>query len=166
MRRIAIYPGSFDPVTNGHVDIVQQASKIADVLVIAIGIHPGKVPLFSAEDRADMLRSVCRPVASSSGVAVEVVTFGGLVVDAARLAGASIIIRGLRDGTDLDYEMQMAGMNGVLAPDIQTVFFPASTPTRPITATLVRQIAAMGGDISSFVPESIAVRLRQRFAAL
>jgi pantetheine-phosphate adenylyltransferase len=97
-------------------------------------------------------------------VQLECITFGGLVVDAAKKAGAGILIRGLRDGTDLDYEMQMAGMNGAMAPDIQTVFLPASPAVRPIKATLVRQIAGMGGDVSAFVPSAVAAKLKQKFA--
>jgi pantetheine-phosphate adenylyltransferase len=164
MTRTAFYTGSFDPVTNGHVDIVRQACRMADRLVIAIGVHPGKTPLFTAEERADMLRDTCGPIARIEQARLEVVTFAGLAVDAARDAGATMLVRGLRDGTDLDYEMQMAGMNGAMAPDILTVFLPATPLVRPITATLVRQIAAMGGDVSAFVPEPVAERLKARFA--
>jgi pantetheine-phosphate adenylyltransferase len=164
MTRIALYTGSFDPVTNGHVDVVRQACHMVDKLVIAIGIHPGKAPVFSADERAAMLVEVCTPIAKAAHAALDVVTFGDLAVKAARRAGATMMIRGLRDGTDLDYEMQMAGMNGAMAPDILTVFLPASPGVRPVTATLVRQIAAMGGDISSFVPEVVARRLKTHFA--
>jgi pantetheine-phosphate adenylyltransferase len=163
MTRIALYTGSFDPVTNGHVDVVRQACRMADRLVIAIGIHPGKAPMFSADERAGMLVEVCTPIAREHETELEVVTFGDLAVNAASRAGATMMIRGLRDGTDLDYEMQMAGMNGVMSPDVLTVFLPASPRVRPVTATLVRQIAAMGGDISSFVPEAVAARLKARF---
>lgn len=164
MTRIALYTGSFDPVTNGHVDVIRQACRMVDKLVVAIGVHPGKTPLFPVEERARMLAEACAPVARVEQALFEVVTFDDLAVDAARRAGAAMMIRGLRDGTDLDYEMQMAGMNGAMAPEILTVFLPASPSVRPITATLVRQIAAMGGDISSFVPETVAVRLKARFA--
>lgn len=165
MLRTALYAGSFDPVTNGHLDVVRQAVCLADRLVLAIGIHPGKVPLFSAEERAAMLEETCGPLAAAAGCAVKVVTFAGLVVTAAREEGAVALIRGLRDGTDLDYEMQLAGMNGAMAPEVATVFLPASPLVRPITATLVRQIAAMGGDVSAFVPPAVAARLKARFAA-
>ncbi len=164
MTRTALYTGSFDPVTNGHADVVRQACRIADKVVVAIGIHPGKAPLFSIEERAGMLREVCGPIARVEQAAFEVVTFDGLAIEAARRCGATMMIRGLRDGTDLDYEMQMAGMNGTMAPDILTVFLPASPPARPITATLVRQIAAMGGDVSAFVPEAVAARLKAKFS--
>lgn len=164
MTRVAIYAGSFDPVTNGHIDVLRSAVGLADRLIVAIGVHPGKTPLFSVEERAAMLNEECAPLAAAAGVAFEVVTFDDLVVDTARRLGASLLIRGLRDGTDLDYEMQMAGMNGAMAPDVQTVFLPASPATRPITATLVRQIAAMGGDVSHFVPAAVAARLRAKSA--
>ncbi|HSI39873.1 MAG TPA: pantetheine-phosphate adenylyltransferase [Xanthobacteraceae bacterium] len=160
--RIAFYPGSFDPPTNGHLDVARAAGRMVDRLVVAIGVHPGKTPLFPAEDRLDMLRAVLTPVLAEAGTALECVTFDDLVVNAARRAGARLLIRGLRDGTDLDYEMQMAGMNATLAPELQTVFLPASPAVRPITATLVRQIAAMGGDVSAFVPPAVLARLAAR----
>ena len=162
MPRVALYAGSFDPVTNGHVDVVRQAVRLADRLVLAIGVHPGKVPLFPAEERLAMLQETCGPLAKAAGCDLACVTFDDLVVSAAARAGAGILIRGLRDGTDLDYEMQMAGMNGSMAPQIQTVFLPASPAVRPITATLVRQIAGMGGDVSTFVPATVAARLKAK----
>ncbi|RVU20186.1 pantetheine-phosphate adenylyltransferase [Methylobacterium oryzihabitans] len=164
MNRTALYAGSFDPVTNGHLDVVRQACRLVGRLVVAIGVHPGKAPLFSAEERADLIRETCGPLAAAEGTALDVVTFDDLAVSAARRAGAGLFIRGLRDGTDLDYEMQLAGMNGAMAPEVQTVFLPASTGVRPITATLVRQIAAMGGDVRPFVPAVVAERLAARFA--
>jgi pantetheine-phosphate adenylyltransferase len=164
MTRAALYTGTFDPVTNGHVDVVRRACRLVDRLVIAIGVHPGKAPLFTAEERAEMLREVCGPVAAGEGTALEVVTFSGLAVEAARRAGATLIVRGLRDGTDFDYEMPMAAMNEAMAPETETVFLPASPEVRFITATLVRQIAAMGGDISSFVPASVGERLKAKSA--
>ena len=164
MPRIALYAGSFDPVTNGHIDVVRQAARLVDTLVLAIGVHPGKTPLFPAADRRAMLEETCAPLAKDAGCTLDFTTFDGLVVAAAKKAGATVLIRGLRDGSDFDYEMQMAGMNGAMAPDIQTVFLPASPGVRPITATLVRQIAGMGGDISHFVPASVAARLKKKFA--
>ena len=164
MPRIALYAGSFDPVTNGHLDVVRHAVRLADRLVLAIGVHPGKAPLFSADERLAMLQETCGPVAREAKCELSCITFADLVVNTARKTGAAILIRGLRDGTDLDHEMQMAGMNAAMAPDILTVFLPASPLVRPITATLVRQIAGMGGDVSSFVPSSVAVRLKKKFA--
>ncbi|MBF9234152.1 pantetheine-phosphate adenylyltransferase [Microvirga alba] len=163
MTRTALYTGSFDPVTNGHIDVVRQACRAADRIVIAIGVHSSKTPIFSADERAELLRAVCEPILKAQGTALEVVTFNDLAVDAARRHGASLIVRGLRDGTDFDYEIQMASMNATMAPEVQTVFFAASPPVRPITATLVRQIAAMGGDVSAFVPDLVAKRLKDKF---
>jgi pantetheine-phosphate adenylyltransferase len=162
MPRTALYAGSFDPVTNGHVDVVRQAARLFDRLVLAIGVHPGKAPLFSGEDRLAMLEESCGPVARQGGCELTCITFADLVVEAARRAGATVLIRGVRDGTDLDYEMQMAGMNASMAPDVQTVFMPASAAVRPITATLVRQIAGMGGDVAAFVPGPVAARLKHK----
>jgi pantetheine-phosphate adenylyltransferase len=164
MIRTALYAGSFDPVTNGHLDVIRQACRLVSNLVIAIGVHPGKAPMFSPEERAELLQATCGPLAEAEDTVLTIVTFDDLAVTAARRAGASVFIRGLRDGTDLDYEMQLAGMNGAMAPEVQTVFLPASTGVRPITATLVRQIAAMGGDVSPFVPPLVAERLARRFS--
>ena len=164
MPRTAYYPGSFDPVTNGHLDVVRQAVGLCDRLVVAIGINPGKKPLFSVEERLAMIKDVFGPVGAKAGCAIEAETYDNLTVSAAQKAGATIMIRGLRDGTDLDYEMQIAGMNQTMAPDVQTVFLPASPAVRPITATLVRQIAAMGGNVAPFVPASVAAGLKAKFA--
>jgi pantetheine-phosphate adenylyltransferase len=163
MPRTALYAGSFDPVTNGHLDVVRQAVRLCDKLVLAIGVHPGKAPLFAAKERLAMLEEICAPLARRARCELDYVTFDDLVVTAAERAGATILIRGLRDGSDFDYEMQMAGMNGAMAPGVQTVFLPASPKVRPITATLVRQIAGMGGDVSDFVPKPVAARLKKKF---
>jgi len=164
MPRIALFAGSFDPMTNGHLDVVRASASMVDRLVLAVGIHPGKVPLFAAEERIAMLEEVCAPVARAAGCEIAFLTFADLVITAAQRAGATILIRGVRDGIDFDYEMQMAGMNAVMAPEVQTIFLPASPIVRPITATLVRQIAGMGGDVSAFVPAQVAARLKQKFA--
>ncbi|HVV40726.1 MAG TPA: pantetheine-phosphate adenylyltransferase [Nitrobacter sp.] len=164
MSRIALYPGSFDPVTNGHLDVVRHAVMLCDRLIVAIGVHPGKKPLFTTEERLDMVQAVFAPVAAAAGCAFDCTTYADLTITAAQKAGATLMIRGLRDGTDLDYEMQIAGMNETMAPDIHTVFVPASVDVRPITATLVRQIAAMGGDVSAFVPATVAASLKTKFA--
>jgi pantetheine-phosphate adenylyltransferase len=163
MPRIGFYSGSFDPVTYGHTDIISRALTVVDELVIGIGVHHGKVPLFSAEERVAMLEAETRAILRKSGGAIRVVTFSNLVVDAAHEHGASIIVRGLRDGTDFDYEMQMAGMNATMRPEIETVFLPAGPQVRHIAASLVRQIAGMGGDVSSFVPAAVARRLKAKF---
>jgi pantetheine-phosphate adenylyltransferase len=164
MPRIALFAGSFDPITLGHLDVVRNAVRLADKLVLAIGVHPGKTPLFSPQDRLAMLQDICAPVAREAGCELACTTFAGLVIAAAREARATVLIRGVRDATDFDYEMQMAGMNAAMAPEVQTVFLPASPAVRPITATLVRQIAGMGGDVSSFVPAAVVARLKQKFA--
>jgi pantetheine-phosphate adenylyltransferase len=163
MPRIALYPGSFDPVTNGHLDVVRHAVTLCDRLIASIGVHSGKKALFSTEERLEMVRSVFGPIAQKAGCAFDCNTYDNLTVTAAQKAGATIMIRGLRDGTDLDYEMQLAGMNEIMAPDVHTVFVAASPPVRPITATLVRQIASMGGDVSAFVPPSVAKALKAKF---
>lgn len=165
MPRTALYAGSFDPVTNGHLDVVAHGARLFDRLILAIGLHPGKAPLFTADERIVMLQETCTPLARSAGCELQCITFADLVVDAARRLGAATLLRGLRDGTDFDYEMQMAGMNAAMASDIQTVFLPASPAVRPIAATLVRQIAGMGGDVSAFVPASVAAQLKKKFAA-
>ena len=135
--RVGLYPGSFDPVTYGHVDIVRRAAHLVDKL---------------------------KPAAKEIGLALEVTTYGNLTVDAAKDAKATVVIRGLRDAGDFDYEMQMAGMNQALAPEIETVFLASSPESRHIAASLVRQIAAMGGDVSSFVPPIVAAALKQKSA--
>lgn len=162
MKRTGFYSGSFDPVTLGHVDVIARAVKLVDTLVIGIGIHPGKAPLFTVEERTDMLLGETKAIAARAGTRIQVTTFAGLTVDAAREAGAVAIFRGLRDATDFDYEMQMSGMNGAMAPAIDTVFLPASPGVRHITATLVRQIAAMGGNVSHFVSKDVAKRLKAK----
>ena len=151
-------------MTNGHLDVVRSCVRMVDRLVLAVGIHPGKVPLFAAEERVAMLEEVCAPLARAAGCEIAVSTFADLVISAAQRAGATILIRGVRDTADFDYEMQMAGMNAVMAPQVQTIFLPASPIVRPITATLVRQIAGMGGDVSAFVPAQVAERLKRKFA--
>jgi pantetheine-phosphate adenylyltransferase len=163
--RVAIYAGSFDPMTNGHLEVIGASLALADTVIAAIGIHPGKKPLFSLEHRTALIERVARDRLGAKASRLRVIAFDGLVVDAARTHGAAIMIRGLRDGTDLDYEMQMAGMNHAMAADIQTVFIPANPAVRAITATLVRQIASMGGDVSSFVPEIVAKALAAKFTS-
>jgi len=163
IERTALYAGSFDPLTNGHLDVLKASLAVADTVYAAIGIHPGKTPLFSFEERVKLIEVATKAEFSRDSARIKVVAFNGLVIDAARKHGASIIIRGLRDGTDLDYEMQMAGMNETMAPELQTVFLPASPSVRTITATLVRQIASMGGDIRPFVPPAVAGALTAKF---
>jgi pantetheine-phosphate adenylyltransferase len=164
MTRTAFYPGTFDPVTNGHVDILTGALDLADRVVIAIGVNPGKSPLFDLKDREAMVAAMVGGLPRQDSARVSTVTFDGLAVDAARKAGATILIRGLRDANDFDYEMQMAGMNMTMAAGLRTVFLPASPAVRHITATLVRQIAGMGGDVSPFVPAAVARMIAARLS--
>ncbi|MGE0338656.1 MAG: pantetheine-phosphate adenylyltransferase [Xanthobacteraceae bacterium] len=164
MERIGLYAGTFDPITNGHLDVLEAAARMCDRVVVAIGIHPGKKPVFDAAERRAMIEEASASIARAYKVEISTMTFDGLVITAAREKKATLLIRGLRDGTDFDYEMQMSGMNGEMAPQIQTVFIPAKPEARHVTGTLVRQIAAMGGDISKFVPEFVAKRLVAQFA--
>jgi pantetheine-phosphate adenylyltransferase len=153
MARTGFYPGSFDPVTYGHLDIIARAARLVDRLVLGVGTHHGKKALIDAATRIDLLKTVVAPIAEHTGVRIAVETFDDLAVDAARRAGAGLLIRGLRDASDFDYEVQMGQMNGAMAPDIETVFLAASPATRMIAASLVKQIAAMGGDVTLFIPK-------------
>jgi len=162
MARVALYPGSFDPLTNGHVETLTAALRLCERLVVGVGVHPAKAPMLPAATRLELIADVAGPLAADAGVSVEARTFDNLVVDFAREVGATILVRGLRDGTDFDYEMHMAGMNRAMAPGLQTVFLPASPDARHITATLVRQIASLGGDVGPFVPPQVAERLKGR----
>lgn len=162
MARIGFYSGSFDPVTLGHTDVIDRACRLVDTLVIGVGVHPAKRPMFSADERVAMLQAETKPIAKATATAIRIITFSNLAVEAAREQSAAVIFRGLRDGTDFDYEMQMAGMNGAMAPDVQTVFVAASPHVRHIAANLVRQIAAMGGDVRPFVSAAVAKRLKTK----
>ena len=162
-KLVGFYPGSFDPLTNGHLDVIERACKLVDRLVVAVGVNPSKkTPLFAHEDRLVLLEQVLTPVGKRTETEFSFVDFSGLMVSAAREHGAKLIIRGLRDTTDYNYEMQMVGMNAQMAPDLQTVFLPSSPPVRHISATLVRQIAEMGGDISAFVPPLVLKAFQSR----
>lgn len=161
--RAAFYAGSFDPPTNGHLDIIARAAKMVDKLIIGVGINPLKLSLFTAQERLEMLNDVCSAIKNCS---IHVVTFDDLLVKTAKRHNCSFIVRGLRDGTDFDYEMQMSGMNTIMEPDILTVFLPASSATRSITSTLVRQIASMNGSIESFVPEIVFKKMLLKFSML
>jgi pantetheine-phosphate adenylyltransferase len=152
MARTGFYPGSFDPVTYGHLDIIARAARIVDRLILGVGTHHGKAPLLDAAIRIRLIEDVTKPIAEHTGAKISIVTFDDLAINAARRHQAGFIVRGLRDATDFDYEVQMGQMNGAMAPDIETVFLAASPATRMIASSLVKQIARMGGDISLFVP--------------
>ena len=153
MARTGFYPGSFDPVTYGHLDIIARSARLVDKLVLGVGTHHGKQALIDAATRIKLLETVVAPIAQHTGVKIVVETFDDLAVDAARRTGAGLLIRGLRDASDFDYEVQMGQMNGAMAPDIETVFLAASPATRMIASSLVKQIAAMGGDVTLFIPK-------------
>ncbi|MGH1417374.1 MAG: pantetheine-phosphate adenylyltransferase [Hyphomicrobiaceae bacterium] len=162
MKRIGFYSGSFDPVTLGHTDVIERAAAIVDRLVIGIGVHPSKSPMFAAAERAALLEAETAPIAAKTGCEIVIDTFDNLAIEAARKVNATVIFRGLRDGTDFDYEMQMAGMNGAMAADLQTIFVPSSPNVRHIASGLVRQVAFMGGDASQFVSPAVAESLVEK----
>lgn len=165
-RHVALYTGSFDPITNGHLDVIRVGAAFCSKLVIGIGAHPGKKPLFTLDEKIALIHAATAHINDAGHCKIEIVTFDGLAVDAARANGASVLLRGVRDGTDFDYEMQMAGMNGSMALDVRTLFAPASPGVRHISGTLVRQIASMRGDVSSFAPPEVADALRAKFRTL
>lgn len=157
--RTALYSGSFDPLTFGHVDIARRALAFCDRLVVAVGTHHGKTPRLSADVRMSLIEKEIGAMAIAEKADFAVVTFDGLVVEAAVAHGAGVIVRGVRNLTDFDYEVGMAQMNATLESGVETVFLAASPEVGFISSTLVRQISAMGGDISAFVPESVRLAL-------
>jgi pantetheine-phosphate adenylyltransferase len=161
-KRIGLYPGTFDPVTNGHIDITARAARLLDKLVVGVAINTGKGPLFSLEERVELVTAEIAPIASRNGMSIEVIPFDTLLVDFARKVGASMIVRGLRAVSDFDYEFQMAGMNYRMAPDIETVFLMASETHQFIASRLVKEVAMLGGDITSFVPPLTHARVLKR----
>lgn len=157
---IAIYPGSFDPVTNGHLDLIERASKLFDRLVVAILLNPDKDPLFSVPERVEMLKEVVKHLPN-----VEVDTFGGLLVDYARRKGARVLLRGIRAVSDYEYELQMALMNRQLQPDLETVFMLPGEAYSYLSSRLVREVARLGGSIKDLVPAAVEQRIRTKVAA-
>jgi pantetheine-phosphate adenylyltransferase len=152
-ERVGVYPGTFDPVTNGHLDVIGRAARIMDRLVIGVAKNIGKGPLFPLEERVELVRAECAPIAARTGAIIEVVAFEGLLVGFAQQVGAGMIVRGLRAVSDFDYEFQMAGMNRRLDQAIETVFLMASETNQFIASRLVKEIARLGGDVSTFVPQ-------------
>jgi pantetheine-phosphate adenylyltransferase len=161
-RRIGVYPGTFDPITNGHIDVIARAARLLDKLVVGVAINTGKGPLFSLDERVELVRAEIESIASRNGMVIEVIPFDTLLIDFARKLGASMIVRGLRAVSDFDYEIQMAGMNYRMAPDVETVFLMASETHQFIASRLVKEVAKLGGDISSFVPALTHDRVLQR----
>lgn len=152
--RIAVYPGSFDPVTNGHLDVIARASRLFDRVVVAVGRNSGKSALFTADERVELLRESCRALPN-----VEAVSFSGMLVEFARSRGASVLIKGLRAISDFEYEFQMALANRHLAPDIETMFLMTSAEYQFLSSSIVKEIARVGGDVGPLVPEVVAQRL-------
>ncbi len=161
-RRIGVYPGTFDPITNGHLDIITRAARIVHRLVIGVAVNAGKGPLFPLDERVALVRAETERVARASGTEIVVTSFDTLLVEFARGVGATVILRGLRAVSDFDYEFQMAGMNYRLAPDIETVFLMASERHQFISSRFVKEIALLGGDIASFVPQLTHERVLAR----
>jgi pantetheine-phosphate adenylyltransferase len=161
-RRVGLYPGTFDPVTNGHLDVIARAARLLDKLVVGVAISSGKGPLFTLEERVELMKAEIAQIASKNGMEIEVLPFDTLLVDFARKVGASMIVKGLRAVSDFDYEFQMAGMNYRMAPDIETVFVMASERHQFIASRLVKEVAMLGGDITSFVPPLTLKRVLQR----
>ena len=162
MTRNAVYPGTFDPITNGHTDLVRRAAGIFDRVVVAIAANTGKTPMFTLEERVELVKAEVASIAAKNGTVIEVKPFDTLLVHFARKVGASMIVRGLRAVSDFDYEFQMAGMNYRLDSEIETVFLTASERHQFIASRLVKEIAFLGGDISSFVPALTLQRVLQR----
>jgi pantetheine-phosphate adenylyltransferase len=160
--RIGVYPGTFDPLTNGHMDVIARAARLLDKLVVGVAVNSGKGPLFSLEERVELVQAEMASIANKNGTVIEVRPFQGLLIDFAREQRASMIVRGLRVVADFDYEFQMAGMNYRMAPDIETVFLMASERHQFIASRLVKEVAALGGNISSFVPPLTLERTLKR----
>ena len=160
--RIALYPGTFDPMTLGHLDIMKRASRLCDRLIIGVAINRGKNPLFSLSDRVAMVERVVAPFRER--IEVEVRPFEGLLIHFVEECGASMIVRGLRAVSDFEYEFQMAGMNDRLNPDIETVFLMADPQFQTIASRLVKEIARLGGDIDQFVTPDVARALKDKFS--
>jgi pantetheine-phosphate adenylyltransferase len=160
--RVGLYPGTFDPATNGHLDVIARAARLLDKLVVGVAINTGKGPLFTIEERVELVKAEIERIATQNGMVIEVRTFDTLLIDFARKVGASMIVRGLRAVSDFDYEFQMAGMNYRMAQDIETVFLMASERHQFIASRLVKEVAMLGGDISSFVPPLTLKRVLER----
>jgi pantetheine-phosphate adenylyltransferase len=144
---LAVYAGSFDPVTNGHIDLIERASKLFQSVIVALGVHPTRTPLFSVDERLALLREVIGTYSN-----VSVASFDGLLIEYCRSVGARVIVRGLRAATDFEYELQIAHANADLMPDIDTIFLPTRTNYGFVSASLVRDIAVHGGDVSRYAP--------------
>jgi len=163
--RVGVYPGTFDPITNGHTDIILRATRLVDKLVIGVARNAGKGPIFSTDERVEIVRKELAELDNGAHDRVEVRPFDNLLMHFAMSVGAAVIIRGLRAVSDFEYEFQMAGMNRNLYPDVETLFLTPSEQYTFISATIVREIAKFGGDVSQFVHPAVMVRLREKAAA-
>jgi pantetheine-phosphate adenylyltransferase len=161
--RIGLYPGTFDPITLGHTDIIQRAMGLVDKLVIGVAINRDKGPLFSLEQRVAMVEAECAPILAKTGGQIVVHPFENLLIDCARDVGASVIVRGLRAVADFEYEFQMVGMNRAMDASIETVFMMADARRQAIASKLVKEIARLGGDVSEFVPPAVRDALVARY---
>ena len=161
--RVGLYPGTFDPITLGHLDIIRRASALLDKLIIGVAINRDKGPLFCLEERVAMVESETRKIAEKTGLEIEAHPFENLLIDCARDVGASVIIRGLRAVADFEYEYQMVGMNRQLDDSIETVFLMAEAEHQAIASKLVKEIARLGGDVSKFVTPEVNAALMRRF---
>lgn len=161
-KRVGLYPGTFDPITNGHLDIIKRGLRLVDKLVIGVATNPSKNPMFTLDERVAMVKRECGPLAAAAGVELEVVQFDELLVNFARKVGATTIIRGLRAVADFEYEFQMTGMNYQLDPEIETVFLMADPKYQTIASKLVKEVAKYGGDIAKFVPSLICQEVNNR----
>ncbi len=161
MSKVAIYPGTFDPITNGHIDIIERASRIFDKIYVTVARNPAKIPLFTIEERMEMIRESIAHI--QNGAELEILAFDGLVVECARRCGASVIIRGLRAISDFEYELQMALMNRRLNQGVTTVFLMPHENYTYLNSTIVKEVASFGGDISMFVPSIVQKRLKEKF---
>jgi pantetheine-phosphate adenylyltransferase len=161
-ERIGLYPGTFDPVTNGHLDVIGRGARLLDRLVVGVAINAGKGPLFPVEERVELVRAETDKISARTGCVVEVRPFTGLLIAFAREVGAQMILRGLRAVTDFDYEFQMTGMNRRLDHEIETVFLMASETNQFISSRFVKEIAMLGGDISTFVTPLTLQRTQER----
>ncbi|MCV6593041.1 MAG: pantetheine-phosphate adenylyltransferase [Silicimonas sp.] len=157
--RVGLYPGTFDPVTLGHIDIIERATALVDRLVIGVAINRDKGPLFTLEERVEMIEAECAAVSERTGCEIVAHPFENLLINCARDAGAGIIVRGLRAVADFEYEYQMVGMNRMLDDQVETVFLMAATEHQPIASKLVKEIARLDGDISKFVTPAVEARL-------
>lgn len=164
IERVGLYPGTFDPITNGHLDIVMRAARVLDRLIVAVAANAGKGPLFTLDERVALVREDLAERAHKLGVNIEVRSFDNLLIDFARQCGAHVIIRGLRAVSDFEYEFQMAGMNARLSPDIETMFLMASERCQFISSRFVKEIGRLGGDISSFVSPRVRAELNVKFS--